>query len=290
MTRWSASIVIDAPADTVWRVIAHEFDRIGDWATAIPASTACPVPQPATGAPVPGRACHTGIALVPQVTETVVAFDEAGRSLTYQATGGLPSFVTLARNRWHVTAEGPGRARATFDAELRVRGPLGRLLRWLLLVRVGRSGRLLLDDLKNYVEHGRPSLRKQRQLARKDGQLDGPVVPPPQRQCGTLSGAARSFEGEARMAVVFTGTVRRWREDKPGGLAVVDVPADLVAQLGGRRQLRVTGTLNDQPFSGSTMLVAGGGFCVGVSRAALTAAGASVGDSVELSISPAVRD
>ncbi|MCW6004978.1 DUF1905 domain-containing protein [Micromonospora sp. CPCC 205371] len=89
------------------------------------------------------------------------------------------------------------------------------------------------------------------------------------------------------MAVTFTGRVRQWREDKPGGLAVVDVPADLVAELGGRRQMRVSGTLNDAPFTGSTMLVAGGGFCVGVSRAALRAAGAAVGDQVELSIGPA---
>jgi Domain of unknown function (DUF1905) len=89
------------------------------------------------------------------------------------------------------------------------------------------------------------------------------------------------------MAVVFKGTVRRWREDKPGGLAVVDVPAELVAKLGGRRQTRVTGTLNGAPYTGSAMLVAGGGFCVGVSRAALKAAGATLGDEVELSIAPA---
>jgi len=89
------------------------------------------------------------------------------------------------------------------------------------------------------------------------------------------------------MAVQFRATVRRWNEDKPGGLAVVDVPADLVGELGGRRQMRVTGTLDGAPFTGSTMLVAGGGFCVGVSRAALTAAGADLGDEVELSITPA---
>lgn len=91
------------------------------------------------------------------------------------------------------------------------------------------------------------------------------------------------------MAIEFSGRVRRWREDKPGGLAVVDVPTDLVAELGGRRQLRVTGTLQGAPFTGSTMLVAGGGFCVGVSRATLTAAGASVGDEVELRLEPASR-
>lgn len=86
------------------------------------------------------------------------------------------------------------------------------------------------------------------------------------------------------MAVEFRGRVRRWREDKPGGLAVVDVPPDLVDGLGGRKQMRVTGTLDGTAFTGSTMLVAGGGFCVGVSKAALTAAGAAVGDDVTLSI------
>ncbi|HEU4423578.1 MAG TPA: DUF1905 domain-containing protein [Pilimelia sp.] len=87
--------------------------------------------------------------------------------------------------------------------------------------------------------------------------------------------------------VAFSGRVRRWREDKPGGLAVVDVPADLVADLGGRRQMRVAGTLNAAPFTGSTMLVAGGGLCVGVSKAALKEAGAAVGDEVQLSIAAA---
>lgn len=88
------------------------------------------------------------------------------------------------------------------------------------------------------------------------------------------------------MAVSFRGTVRHWRSDPPGGLAVVDVPDDLVATLGGRRQMRVTGTLNGAPYTGSTMLVTGGGFCVGVSKAVLKSAGAAVGDEVELSISP----
>jgi Domain of unknown function (DUF1905) len=84
--------------------------------------------------------------------------------------------------------------------------------------------------------------------------------------------------------VAFSGRVRRWRDDKPGGLAVVDIPADLIADLGGRRQTRVTGSLNGAPFTGSTMLVAGGGLCVGVNKAALKAAGAGVGDDVHLSI------
>jgi len=84
--------------------------------------------------------------------------------------------------------------------------------------------------------------------------------------------------------VLFHARVRRWREDKPGGLAVIDIPLDLVTELGGRRQMRMAGSLNGVPFAGSTMLVAGGGFCVGVSRAALQASGVSVGDEVEVQL------
>jgi hypothetical protein len=65
-----------------------------------------------------------------------------------------------------VTAEGEHRSRATFAAELHVHGPLGRLARWWLRARVGRTGRFLLDDLKHYVEHGAVSPRKRRQLDR----------------------------------------------------------------------------------------------------------------------------
>jgi hypothetical protein len=56
------------------------------------------------------------------------------------------------------------------------------------------------------------------------------------------------------MAMLFRGKVRRWREDRQGGLVVGDVPSELVDKLGGRRQTRVTGTLDGAPFTGSTML------------------------------------
>jgi hypothetical protein len=88
------------------------------------------------------------------------------------------------------------------------------------------------------------------------------------------------------MAVQFRGNMCRWREDSPSGLSVVDVPAEMVEAIGGRRQKRVTGTCTGAAFTGSTML---GGFCVGVGKAALKAAGVSVGDEVELSIEPVPR-
>jgi len=90
--------------------------------------------------------------------------------------------------------------------------------------------------------------------------------------------------------VEFRGRVRRFKEDAPGGLAVVDVPAELVGRLGGRRQYRVVGTVNGSGYTGSAMLVAGGGFCVSVSKAVLDAAGVGLGDDAALTIERAVRD
>jgi hypothetical protein len=34
------------------------------------------------------------------------------------------------------------------------------------------------------------------------------------------------------MTVTFDATVRPWHEDKPGGLAVIDVPDNVVGELG----------------------------------------------------------
>jgi Domain of unknown function (DUF1905) len=65
------------------------------------------------------------------------------------------------------------------------------------------------------------------------------------------------------------------------------VPDDLVGPLGGRKQYRVAGTLGGAPFSGSGMLVAGGGYCIGVSKAALRGAGAQIGDEIEVTIARA---
>ena len=91
-------------------------------------------------APVAGRVCSTGPRMVPEVTETLVAYDEANRSLTYEASG-MPAFVTTARNTWTVAPLGDRRCRVTLDAQFDTRGVFGGLARRLLLRRsVGPAG------------------------------------------------------------------------------------------------------------------------------------------------------
>jgi hypothetical protein len=180
MPKISKEMVVAAPADAVWHVLGPGFAQIGEWATAIPASTAVsaddtwPGGQPKTGgngagglidAPVFGRLCATGLRMVAEVVETLIAYDDAGRTLTYEASE-MPAFVTIARNTWTVVPLSDQGCKVTLDAQFDTRGLVGALARHILLLQVGRTSRHLGEDLRHYVEHGTPSRRKMRQLAR----------------------------------------------------------------------------------------------------------------------------
>jgi hypothetical protein len=68
-----------------------------------------------------------------------------------------------------------------------------------------------------------------------------------------------------------------------GGGAAAQIPTDVTEALGGKKQMRVTGTLNGYPIRTSTMPYRGG-FYVGLHRAAREAAGVQIGDQVELEL------
>lgn len=173
--------IVEASADAVWEVVGRRFHQIGEWATAIPASSAIPARAgppacmsaalqlrnlPATtAAAVAGRVCHVSLRLLPQVEERLIAHDEANRTLTYEASG-MPAFVTTARNTWSVVPLDQRRSQVRIDAHSDTRGVLGHLGRWAIFAQVGRTTRFIADDLKHYVEHGTPSSRKLRQLRR----------------------------------------------------------------------------------------------------------------------------
>ena len=82
----------------------------------------------------------------------------------------------------------------------------------------------------------------------------------------------------------FRGTIRFFRPERASGLAVVDVPSDVTAVLGGLKQMRVRGVLNGMEFRSNTMPAGGGILALSVSRKLLDAAGLSVGDEAEIEI------
>jgi hypothetical protein len=68
-----------------------------------------------------------------------------------------------------------------------------------------------------------------------------------------------------------------------GGGAVALIPPDVTTALGGLKQMRVIGTLNGAAFNSSTMPNRGA-FYLGVHKATPEAAGAAIGDEVEIEL------
>jgi hypothetical protein len=159
------TVRIDAPADRVWDILGPRFARIGEWASAIPSSQ--PGAEPRDGdAPPDERVCSSTLPGVPEVRERLVHYDPAARTLTYEATQGLPRFIHRATNTCTVTATSEATCTVTSLAQVHARGVLGRI--GLLFARPAlvRLGRGTFDDLKYVAEHRAPSPRKRRRQER----------------------------------------------------------------------------------------------------------------------------
>jgi hypothetical protein len=82
---------------------------------------------------------------------------------------------------------------------------------------------------------------------------------------------------------VTTGRFRSVIEAAVGGGAAARIPPVLGSQLGGLKQMRVTGSLNGTPIRTSTMPYRGGLY-VGIHKASREAAGVEIGDEVQLEL------
>jgi Domain of unknown function (DUF1905) len=96
------------------------------------------------------------------------------------------------------------------------------------------------------------------------------------------------MKGTRRRATIepmaFRGRVRYFRPEQQGGLAVIDIPADVTAKLGGLKQLKVRGRINGAEFSSNTMPAGNRVLALSLSKALLKAAGLAVGDEAEVDI------
>jgi hypothetical protein len=164
--RITRQAIVNASAEDVWGVVAHEFDLIGSWATAVPASNEAAHAAAPAGCPVGGRTCQTTMGMFPEVEERIVSYDQDGRTLTYEPVRGIPRFTARARTTWQVVAIDDRRSQVRFTATVTTRGIARPLMALAMRVQMGRAGVHVFDDLRHYVEHGKPSPRKQRQLDR----------------------------------------------------------------------------------------------------------------------------
>lgn len=157
-------IEIDAPAEQVWRVLGGDFGNIGRWASLIEHSRALTGDAKGGAGDVVGRVCTAkGFG---EVEEVLTRYDDEARCLTYYASKGLPFFISQAENNWCVTSLGAQRCRLSAQANVVMKVFPGVLLAPVFRVVMKRKGAQMFEELKFYVEQGRPHSRKIRQLRR----------------------------------------------------------------------------------------------------------------------------
>lgn len=148
---------IDAPAADVWRVIAHEFAQIDQWASFITDSEAIEGLAPPAGATVGGRAFSGAFG---DVQEGFTYYDEQAMRFGYTGIGDPPAFIKESENNWVVCALGPNEAVVESRAEMEFDFFPGLFLKPVIKMQIGRMLPKLLEELKHYVEHGQPHPRK----------------------------------------------------------------------------------------------------------------------------------
>lgn len=156
------STIIDAPADEVWAVVAHDFANVGLWSSAVVSSGVNTEAATPDGATVGGRVCD--VPGIGDLKETFTQYSEADKEFTFQVTG-MPSFITLAQNHVTVRPAGNGRSEVSLDITMETNA-VGKVMGPMFAVRLRNTLNTFLVELTDYVERGEVSKKKAKQLTK----------------------------------------------------------------------------------------------------------------------------
>lgn len=162
----TTSVVINAPTGKVWKVIAHEFGDIGQWASTIAGSKAFATSRAVGGglnqaeAEPKARVCTTNVPGFKDIQETMTQYNEGAMQYSYEATEGRPWFVTRAENTWRVRSLEISTSEVETRAEVEINKFWGILFAPLMKAQFTRMGNRTLEELKFYIEQGQVHPRK----------------------------------------------------------------------------------------------------------------------------------
>jgi len=149
------TIIINKPAEQVWDLVAHQFDKAHLWMGPIPDSRPLNLGKGLKGAPMEGRICDlSDDSNGAQVKEVITEFSETSKSLAFDVLPvNNPAIIPIKQNhvKMSVRAIGSDKAEVTWTAspELKLFAyPFYPLLRLVFPVAFAK----LLQGLKDYAE------------------------------------------------------------------------------------------------------------------------------------------
>ncbi|MEM7799405.1 MAG: SRPBCC family protein [Chloroflexota bacterium] len=159
------AVEIKASASTLWRILAEEYDQVGEWTTQIEASS--PNPDLPQGE---GRVCVApGFG---DIKETITYFDEKTREFSYEAEiSSFPFFVKEMGNSWRVEPKGNNRAVVHMNLKGRLLPVFAQIMGPIMRRQLAKSADTILSELKYYAETGKIHPDKLVQLSKGQAAL-----------------------------------------------------------------------------------------------------------------------
>lgn len=148
-------IVINKPADHVWKILAHDFDSVYQWMGPVRHSYAISADQQAPGAPVEGRICEfTDNPNGFKASEIITQYNENAKSYTFVLNPvNAPKLLPVKKNtvQIKVRAINSSSAEVTWISTPEIK-PIAILLSPLLKLGLGKSFGDILKQLKAFTE------------------------------------------------------------------------------------------------------------------------------------------
>ncbi|MGI9612724.1 MAG: SRPBCC family protein [Acidimicrobiales bacterium] len=146
---------INKPIEEVWRFLIDEFANSHHWAFG---ATTC---RAGTETEDVDRVCETESG---QLRDTITKIDDADHVLEF-SVDGLPFFVRTVVATWSLKPVSEAETDITVGPRIETIPVVGRIMEIPMKKALEKLYPGMLDDLAVYIETGRPSVRKQRELA-----------------------------------------------------------------------------------------------------------------------------
>ena len=152
---FTKQVSVNASAEKVWDVIGRDFANIGVWSTAVSHSVANNEVAPVNNSPVGGRVCDTSFG---KISEEFTAYDDNKKTFSFKGVFDSKMFKSvISTTELTSIDENTTVVKMTPDIKLSF---IGTLMSPIIKIQLSKTLDQLLDDLKYYVENGKPSPKK----------------------------------------------------------------------------------------------------------------------------------
>ena len=160
------SFTVHKPIDRVWDVLGNDYGGACKWGTGLYHSEGKGSPT-LPAAEFDQRYCETNVG---NITEKVLVFDPEHYKLQYEVIDGFPGFVKSGVNTWTLTDLGSSKTRVDVHFVAVLGGIMGTIMKPMMKWQLGGTFDQVLKDFKVYVETGKPSAKKAKELAKRANQ------------------------------------------------------------------------------------------------------------------------